>query len=121
MGTPYLLAELTKAGYAKLAYTLLLNTQYPSWGYMVEHGATTMWERWNGDKMLAQPEMNSFNHYGYGSVADWIYRYVGGVDATAMGAGFRTLVLHPAFDARMGSDAVRLRLPRMARFIPTGK
>jgi len=51
LGTPYLLEELTKAGYAKLAYQLLLNTGYPSWGYLVEHGATTMWERWNGDQM----------------------------------------------------------------------
>ncbi len=55
LGTPYLLEELTKAGYTKLAYTLLLNTQYPSWGYMVTHGATTMWERWNGDQMLGDP------------------------------------------------------------------
>jgi len=58
LGTPYLLEELTKAGYSDLAYTLLLNTQYPSWGYMVTHGATTMWERWNGDQMrneLVQP------------------------------------------------------------------
>ena len=60
LGTPYLLEELTKAGYAKLAYTLLLNTRYPSWGYMVTHGATTMWERWNGDQMMNDPAMNSY-------------------------------------------------------------
>ena len=105
VGTRYLMAELTEAGYAKLAYTLLLNTQYPSWGYMVEHGATTMWERWNGDKMLAEPEMNSFNHYAYGAVAAWIYSYAAGVDATAMDAGFHTVVLHPTFDARLGHVA----------------
>src|ERR1019366_6438806 len=103
LGTPYLLSELTKGGYARLAYTLLLNTKYPSWGYMVEHGATTMWERWNGDKMLAEPEMNSFNHYAYGAVADWIYRYAAGVDATPLDAGFHTVVLHPMFDAQLGS------------------
>jgi alpha-L-rhamnosidase len=102
LGTPYLLEELTKAGYAKLAYKLLLNTQYPSWGYMVTHGATTMWERWNGDQMRDDPSMNSYNHYAYGAVADWIYRYAAGVDATPLDAGFHTVVLHPVFDERLG-------------------
>jgi alpha-L-rhamnosidase len=55
LGTPYLLEELTKTGHADLAYKLLLNTEYPSWGYLVGHGATTMWERWNGDQMKATP------------------------------------------------------------------
>ncbi len=102
LGTPYLLEELTKAGYAKLAYTLLLNTRYPSWGYMVEHGATTMWERWNGDQMRNDPSMNSYNHYAYGAVADWIYRYAAGVDTTPLDPGFHTVVLHPVFDERLG-------------------
>ena len=105
LGTPYLLEELTKAGHTKLAYTLLLNTRYPSWGYMVEHGATTMWERWNGDQMLNDPSMNSFNHYAYGAVADWMYRYAAGVDATPGDPAFHTVVLHPAFDARLGHIA----------------
>ena len=105
LGTPYLLEELTKAGYAKLAYQLLLNTQYPSWGYMVDHGATTMWERWNGDKMRDDPSMNSYNHYAYGAVADWIYRYAAGIDATPIDAGFHTIMLHPVFDARLGHVA----------------
>ena len=103
LGTPYLLEELTKQGHADLAYKLLLNTQYPSWGYLVDHGATTMWERWNGDQMKADPSMNSYNHYAYGAVADWIYRYAAGVDTSALDAGFHTVVLHPAFDARLGS------------------
>ena len=102
LGTPYLLEELTKAGYQELAYKLLLNTGYPSWGYMVDHGATTMWERWNGDQMISDPSMNSFNHYAYGAVADWIYRYAAGIDATPSDAGFHTIVLHPVFDARLG-------------------
>ena len=105
LGTPYVLEELTKAGYAKLAYTLLLNTQYPSWGYMVTHGATTMWERWNGDQMMNDPAMNSFNHYAYGAVADWMYRYAAGIDATPTDAGFHTVVLHPVFDERLGHIA----------------
>jgi len=102
LGTPYLLEELTKTGHGLLAYKLLLNTDYPSWGYLVDHGATTMWERWNGDQMKSDPSMNSYNHYAYGAVADWMYGYVAGVDATALDAGFHTVVLHPIFDARMG-------------------
>jgi len=105
LGTPYLLEELTKAGYAMLAYQLLLNTGYPSWGYLVEHGATTMWERWNGDQMKDDPSMNSYNHYAYGAVADWIYRYAAGVDASPFDAGFHRVVLHPVFDARLGRVA----------------
>jgi len=103
LGTPYLLEELTRTGHADLAYKLLLSTAYPSWGYLVEHGATTMWERWNGDQMKADPSMNSYNHYAYGAVADWLYRYAAGVDASPLDAGFHTVVLHPCFDARLGS------------------
>jgi alpha-L-rhamnosidase len=105
LGTPYLLEELTKAGKTQLAYKLLLNTDYPSWGYLVEHGATTMWERWNGDKMKDDPSMNSYNHYAYGAVGDWIARYAAGVDATPLDAGFHTVELHPTFDARLGHIA----------------
>jgi alpha-L-rhamnosidase len=111
LGTPYLLEELTKAGYPELAYKLLLNTGYPSWGYMVEHGATTMWERWNGNQMMADPGMNSFNHYAYGAVADWIYRYAAGIDATPLDAGFHTVILHPVFDRRLGSLDLRYQSP----------
>jgi alpha-L-rhamnosidase len=102
LGTPYLLEELTKAGYTKLAYKLLLNTEYPSWGYLIGHGATTMWERWNGDQMKGDPSMNSYNHYAYGAVADWIYRYSAGIDTTPLDAGFHTVLLHPVFDERLG-------------------
>jgi alpha-L-rhamnosidase len=102
LGTPYLLEELTKAGYEKLAFDLLLNTRYPSWLYVVEHGGTTTWERWNGDQMMDDPSMNSYNHYAYGAVGDWMYRFAAGVDTTPMDAGFHTVVLHPQFDARLG-------------------
>jgi alpha-L-rhamnosidase len=102
LGTPYLLSVLTDNGQVDLAYRLLLNTEYPSWGYLVEHGATTMWERWNGDQMRGDPEMNSYNHYAYGAVVDWIYRYAAGVDAVSSDAGFHTISLHPNFNARLG-------------------
>ena len=101
VGTPYLLEELTKSGHTKLAYDLLLNTGLPSWGYQIEHGATTTWERWNSDEKMDDPQMNSYNHYAYGAVADWIYRFAAGVDATPLDAGFHTVVLHPVFDARL--------------------
>jgi alpha-L-rhamnosidase len=103
LGTPYLLAVLTESGHKDLAYKLLLNTKYPSWGYLVGHGATTMWERWNGDQMKSDPSMNSYNHYAYGAVADWIYRYAAGVDTTLTDAGFHTILLHPTFDSHLGS------------------
>ena len=101
VGTPYLLEELTKTGHTRLAYDLLLNNGMPSWGYLIDHGATTTWERWNGDEMLGDPQMNSYNHYAYGAVADWIYRFAAGVDASPLDAGFHTVVLHPVFDARL--------------------
>jgi alpha-L-rhamnosidase len=103
LGTPYLLEELTKARHVDLAYKLLLNTVYPSWGYLVEHGATTTWERWNGDQMKSDPSMNSYNHYAYGAVGDWVYRYAAGVDATPLDAGFHSVELHPVFNAQLGS------------------
>jgi len=103
LGTPYLLAVLTESGHRDLAYKLLLNTEYPSWGYLIDHGATTMWERWNGDQMRKDPSMNSYNHYAYGAVADWIYRYAAGIDTTTSDAGFHTVFLHPSFDAQLGS------------------
>jgi alpha-L-rhamnosidase len=103
LGTPYLLAVLVETGHSDVAYRLLLNTEYPSWGYLVDHGATTMWERWNGDQMRGDPSMNSYNHYAYGAVADWIYRYAAGIDVLPADAGFHTIYLHPTFDARLGN------------------
>jgi alpha-L-rhamnosidase len=103
LGTPYLLGALTDTGHVDVAYRLLLSTEYPSWGYLVEHGATTMWERWNGDQMRGDPSMNSYNHYAYGAVADWVYRYAAGIDAVASDPGFHVIRLHPNFDKRLGS------------------
>ena len=103
LGTPYLLSALTDTGHADVAYRLLLNTEYPSWGYLVEHGATTMWERWNGDQMRNDPSMNSYNHYAYGAVADWIYRYAAGIDTVPTEPGFHVIQLHPNFDKTLGS------------------
>ncbi len=102
LGTPYLMIELSNSGHSDVAYRLLLQNTYPSWGYMIEHGATTMWERWNGDQMMGDPSMNSYNHYAYGAVAEWLYRYAAGIDESTEDPGFHRIVLHPQFDSSLG-------------------
>lgn len=102
LGTPYIMNVLSNTGHSDIAYKLLLTNTFPSWGYMVDHGATTMWERWNGNQMLDDPGMNSFNHYAYGSVAEWLYRYVAGIDLGPEDKAFHHFYLHPQFDATLG-------------------
>lgn len=82
VGTPYLLYVLTENGYEDLAYKLLLREDYPSWLYPVKKGATTIWEHWDGimeDGSFWSSDMNSFNHYAYGCVLDWIYTVSAGI------------------------------------------
>ncbi|MDX3659609.1 family 78 glycoside hydrolase catalytic domain [Streptomyces sp. ID05-26A] len=82
IGTPLLLPALSVAGRADLAYKMLLHKDYPSWGYEVVNGATTMWERWNSimpDGSFGPVDMNSFNHYAYGAVGDWMFQNIGGL------------------------------------------
>jgi alpha-L-rhamnosidase len=99
LGTPFLLFTLADHGRADIAYRLLLNETYPSWGYMLSKGATTWWERWNGD--TGDPSMNSYNHYAFGSVIAWVYRYAAGIDTTPDSPGFKQIVIHPHLDSRM--------------------
>jgi alpha-L-rhamnosidase len=100
LGTPFLLFTLADHGRVDVAYRLLLNETYPSWGYMLSKGgATTWWERWNGD--TGDPSMNSYNHYAFGSVVAWVYRYVAGIDTPVDDPGFRQIVIHPRLDVRM--------------------
>ena len=101
LGTPFLLFTLADHGHSDVAYRLLLNDTYPSWGYMLSKGATTWWERWNGD--TGDPEMNSYNHYAFGSVIAWVYRYAAGIDTTPDSPGFKQIVIHPHLDSRMPS------------------
>jgi alpha-L-rhamnosidase len=82
LGTPWLLPALTRIGRDDLAMRLLLNEDYPSWGFEIRMGATTMWERWNtirADGEFGPVDMNSFNHYAYGAVADWMFQHIGGL------------------------------------------
>jgi alpha-L-rhamnosidase len=99
LGTPFLLFVLTDHGRADVAYRLLLNETYPSWGYMLSKGATTWWERWNGD--TGDPAMNSYNHYAFGSVVAWVYRSVLGIDTSLAEPGFRKIVVRPQLDSQM--------------------
>jgi len=99
--TPFLLFALADHGRSDVAYRLLLNDTYPSWGYMLSKGATTWWERWNGDS--GDPAMNSYNHYAFGSVIAWVYRYAAGIDTTAAAPGFKEIVVHPHLNERMTS------------------
>ncbi|PRA78835.1 alpha-L-rhamnosidase [Microbacterium sp. MYb66] len=85
----HLLPTLSAIGRSDLAYRLMLNEDYPSWGHEIAHGATTIWERWDGwsESGYQDPLMNSFNHYAFGSVTDWLFRVVGGLAPAAPGFG----------------------------------
>jgi alpha-L-rhamnosidase len=88
VGVGLLCPVLTEAGYPELAHRLLRATDFPSWGYSIRHGATTIWERWDGwteEGGFQTPAMNSFNHYSLGSVGAWLYEYVAGIRAAAPG------------------------------------
>jgi len=99
LGTPFSLDVLADSGHVDLAYSLLLRTEYPSWGHMINKGATTMWERWNGD--VGDVSMNSYNHYAFGAVCGFLFRRVAGI---APGApGFKRIIVRPAIDPRVRS------------------
>ena len=105
VGTGTLCQTLSAVGLNDLAYDLLLQRQNPSWMYSLDQGATTVWERWDSytkESGFNQHSwiMNSFNHYAYGVVAEWMYRYVGGIEVDATAPGFRNVILQPTPDMR---------------------
>ena len=95
LGVNLLLPGLTSIGRTDLAYRLLENDTYPSWGYEIEHGATTLWECWDGwtEERGFQIPDNSFNHYAFGSCGQWMFSTMAGIDTD--GPGFQRLVIHP--------------------------
>jgi alpha-L-rhamnosidase len=98
LGTPYLCHVLSRFGYTDIAYKLLLQETYPSWLYPVKMGATTIWERWDGikpDGSFQVPSMNSFNHYAYGAIGDWMYRVMVGLDTYEDGVGYKHIKIQP--------------------------
>ena len=104
LGTPYLLHVLTDYGYPELAYTLLFQDKMPSWLFSVDHGATTMWEHWDGvrdDGTMWSESMNSFNHYAYGAVGDWLYGAAAGIDTDEEHPGFEHVIFRPVVTDRL--------------------
>jgi alpha-L-rhamnosidase len=98
LGTPYLCHVLSRFGHTDVAYRLLLQDTYPSWLYPVKMGATTIWERWNGihpDGSPETPTMNSYNHYAYGAIGDWMYRVAAGLDTYNDGTGYKHIRVMP--------------------------
>lgn len=104
VGTPYLLHALSDNGYAGAAYDLLLRREYPSWLYPISKGATTVWEHWDGikpDGTMWSTDMNSFNHYAYGAVADWMYGAAAGINSDPDRPGFEHIIFRPVTDRRL--------------------
>jgi alpha-L-rhamnosidase len=98
VGTPYLCHVLSRFGHLDVAYELLNQETYPSWLYPVKKGATTIWERWDGikpDGSFQDAGMNSFNHYAYGAIGEWLYRTVAGIDVDAAEPGYKHVLIQP--------------------------
>ena len=111
LGTPYLLHVLGATGHVGLAFALLTQRTYPSWLYPITRGATTMWERWDGirpDSSFEDPGMNSFNHYAFGAVGDWMYRNIGGIDVDSGAVGYRRSRIAPRPGAGLTSASASL-------------
>jgi hypothetical protein len=110
IGTPLLLPALSRIGRDDLAYKMLLHKDYPSWGYEVAGGATTMWERWNSitpDGSFGSVDMNSFNHYAYGAVGDWMFQNIGGL--SAIEPGYKRSRIAPAPGGNLTKGSGRLK------------
>jgi alpha-L-rhamnosidase len=98
VGTPYLCHVLSRYGYTDVAYELLNQEGYPSWLYPVKQGATTIWERWDGikpDGSFQDASMNSFNHYAYGAIGEWLYRVVAGIELDPDTPGYKRILIRP--------------------------
>ncbi|MFD8228733.1 family 78 glycoside hydrolase catalytic domain [Streptomyces massasporeus] len=109
IGTPLLLPALSRIGRDDLAYKMLLHKDYPSWGYEIEKGGTTMWERWNSitpDGEFGPVDMNSFNHYAYGAVGDWMFQNIGGLSPIEPGYKRSRIAPAPGGNLTRGSGSL---------------
>ena len=114
VGVGYLCPVLSDTGRDDLAFRLLYNDTFPSWGYSIRQGATTMWERWDGytdTKGFQTPAMNSFNHYSFGSVGEWLYGDVAGIEADPAAPGYRHTIIRPHVGQGMTFARARLDTP----------
>lgn len=105
LGVKHLCPVLSDIGAPDRAFDLLLNQTYPSWGFSIRQGATTIWERWDGwteDRGFQSVNMNSFNHYAYGAVGEWLYARVAGIDWDESMPGYSVIRMRPLFDRRLG-------------------
>lgn len=112
VGTPYLCRVLSENGMNDLAYHLLLEKGFPGWLYEVLMGATTVWERWDSvlpDGKISGTEMNSLNHYSYGSIVEWMYRNMVGIRPSEEGAGFKKFTIAPMPNYQIESAKAKLR------------
>ncbi len=112
LGTSILMPTLTENGMADIAYELLFQRKNPSWLYSVDNGATTIWERWNSymiDQGMGPRGMNSFNHYAYGCVAEWMWETMAGIACDAANPGFARIIMKPVPDKRLGFVEARYR------------
>ncbi len=104
VGTPLIQRVLTAEGQNELAYHILYNEEYPGWLYEINLGATTVWERWNSmepDGSVSSTGMNSFNHYAYGSVGEWMWRTMAGINPEEDAPGFKRILLRPVPHGKM--------------------
>ena len=108
LGTSILMATLTENGMSDIAYELLFQRKNPSWLYSIDNGATTIWERWNSymiEHGMGPKGMNSFNHYAYGCVCEWIWEKVAGIASDSSCPGFKHIIMKPLPDKRLGHIA----------------
>ena len=106
LGTSILMQTLSENGMDDIAYNLLFQHKNPSWLYSVDNGATTIWERWNSytiESGMGPKGMNSFNHYAYGCVCEWLWKTAAGIAADTEAPGFRHIIMKPVPDRRLGS------------------
>lgn len=114
LGTPFLAPALEQTGHADLAAQLLFQDSYPSWFYPIDQGATTMWERWNSytrDKGFGEVSMNSFNHYAYGAIGQWLYERVAGLAPDAASPGYKHFFVRPLIVPQLDSARADLETP----------
>ncbi len=104
VGTAYLMETLTQTGYTDVAYSLLLQQEFPSWLFSVRMGATTIWEHWDSlreDGTMWSTDMNSFNHYAYGAVASWMYGVMAGINYDESNPAYKNIIIKPIPDKRI--------------------
>lgn len=119
VGTPYFCHALSSHDCVKEAYELLLKDDFPSWLYQVRKGATTVWEHWDGIKVdgsMWSPDMNSFNHYAYGAIGEWLYRVVAGMEIDEQAPGYKHSIIAP----RIGGNLDWVKASYRSTYGPVG-